>query len=149
METTIKHHCGHEIELDLKGNYNTRRDAAATLAGRRCDDCVTAARAAGEAAARAAGLPMLNGSDRQVTWALDIRAREVPRLTALMAEVRLEATAPGAPAWVDAALADVEAAYSRIMSETAARWWIDHSGAVTTTLRAAIEAARRAREPRT
>lgn len=57
MKYTVTHGCGHRVELDLVGKMTERGAKIARLGGDACPAC------------RAAGLPALTGSDKQVAWA--------------------------------------------------------------------------------
>lgn len=97
--------------------------------GERCRDCENKieSEAAAEAA-KAAGLPELTGSEKQIAWAEAIRARALKSLAAQIPDARrgFDYLCKGLPAeaWgeIDDAFALIE---SEIRGITAARTWID------------------------
>lgn len=113
--------CGHEAECE--GYTSAQADANAEYRKQRlCWDCECKKRGA-EAAekASAAGLPVLTGSEKQATWATQLRQELVDYLGRLRSAPEAEA------ADVD----NLAHVIDMIRAETAARWWIDrrHDGA--------------------
>ena len=95
--TKIEYACGHTEQQQMYGK-NSERDRRAAAMGR--DDCPACRRAAADKAATDQGLPQLTGSDKQIAWATDIRARALRLLPADRSD--------------------------KLRPETSARWWIDH-----------------------
>lgn len=97
--------------------------------GALCPDCWKAERdeARAEASQQAAehaavsGLPVLQGSEKQVAWAETIRQDRIAKLAVI--EAALEASREKAPAGACEVIADALAA---IKAVDAAKWWIDH-----------------------
>lgn len=75
---TIKHICGHESTVQLYGKQESRDRKAEWLRSKECFECEKAekARVAREKAEKYR-LPELQGSEKQITWALQIRDRLV------------------------------------------------------------------------
>lgn len=63
-------------------------------------------------------LPALTGSEKQIAWANDIRAKVFAEWDARVAEF-------GAPDPSIPAQAKVIAAYEQLLAESSAKWWID------------------------
>jgi hypothetical protein len=119
----ITHKCGHVVEHNLMGPYKDRDRRAQWLADGDCPTCDTkrreeANRATNEAAAQAAqeaGLPVLQGSEKQVAWAETIRMKAIAEAEAAIART---ATTPERQEQVAPLLAKLKA-------QDQARWWID------------------------
>jgi len=87
MKYTIRHACGHEATAQFYGTQKSRDWQVQRQEGELCPPCwakqqVEASRAAGDAAVRAvaesgAAWPALTGSEKQVEWATQIRAKMV------------------------------------------------------------------------
>lgn len=90
----ITHACGHVVEHQIFGsNSKGQRDNKREwLAGQVCTECYKAEQAAkhaesnaqSAAANKAANLPELSGSVKQVAWAESIRAEKVAALDAIL-----------------------------------------------------------------
>lgn len=81
---TIVPTCGHKFEVALFGAHAARQARIEWLEERVCPDCWKAEQA--KAAARknaAANLQALEGSEKQITWAEQIRAKAVESLSAI------------------------------------------------------------------
>lgn len=108
---TFTHSCGHAGDAFIPGSGYGERVAYMAEQGERqpCPAC--RAKAAQEKAA-AAGLPALEGSDRQVAWAADIRPDVIERaekfLATAMASLGSRAEEPA------------------MRAVTKAGWWIDN-----------------------
>jgi len=92
-----KHVCGHDGERYQAYGHHTDRERQ--LAAIECHPCPDCRKQAADAAAEAAGLPLLQGSPKQVAWATEIRERKLrlqPELT------------------------------EKLRPETSAKWWIDN-----------------------
>lgn len=85
-KTLISHACGHDVTHNLIGPVASREVRAEWLAARPCYDCrrdaaISASKAEGEAAIAKLGadvvLPTLTGTEKQVAWAEQIRAKAV------------------------------------------------------------------------
>lgn len=128
----IERSCGHTEDIQIYGtnSHGERERRAEWEAGRMCRECYLAAReverkaAAAKALADAAtaGLPNLSGSEKQISWAVQIRAEQ--------AKILDDINHPPAhlPAMFAAAHADLIAMCRRILQESRASWWIDHRG---------------------
>ncbi len=89
MEQRIIHACGHEQGHYLTGFDSQQERKARWLKTTSCRDCFVAEKRAEEAAAAALSsaaishldLPLLIGTDRQISWASTIRAKRLAVLT--------------------------------------------------------------------
>lgn len=115
--TTITYACGHTTEAQMYGKHEDRARALAAMANHDCAAC------------RAAGSD-LTGSEKQVAWAMDIRAKQMPKALAAHAEWSGKLSASPAPeaakAHVQAAL---DAALAEIIERKSAKAWIENSDA--------------------
>jgi len=113
MEQLITHACGHEQTHYLAGYASQQERKARWLQTTSCRGCFIAGKKAAQAEAATRDgaavahldLPVLAGSDRQVAWAMTIRASRLATL-----------------------IADHEAAagWQACLAATDAKWWIDH-----------------------
>jgi len=111
MEQRIIHACGHEQGHYLTGFDSQQERKARWLKTTSCRDCFVAEKRAEEAAAAALSsaaishldLPLLTGTDRQISWASTIRTK---RLAAL-------------------ANPNGDADCNACLRVTDAKWWID------------------------
>jgi len=125
---SVKHSCGHTVEIQLCGKGTERTRKLEWLATQDCPACEKAARdakhnAANAAAAQAnasAGLPALQGSDKQIAWAETIRAGYMPGLQAKLAEMQAKVTPENA-----AIAAQAIGITESIINNQSAAWWID------------------------
>ena len=149
---TINYTCGHTERVQLYGAHKDRYAKIEAMERRACPECE--AKAAQEQAAPD-GLPALAGSDKQISWAADIRARwladglskDVKGLVnALVDELEAVTNDPDtAKRLMSAALVSLGAdadwtAYdpakaqdgyrARAVAHTAAKWWIDNRGRI-------------------
>lgn len=131
---TITYACGHTEEQQLYGKIAERERTVGAALNHDCPAC-RAAKAA--AADKVAGLPALQGSEKQIGWASDCRAKLLPLLDAQVALgqaiiARIDAgEADGkAPAERIAAerakTVDVIAKIERIKANPKAGYWIDN-----------------------
>lgn len=94
------HSCGHRGErYQAYGPSSYREQQLEAIESHPCPECRVAA---AEAAAKESGLPMLEGSPKQIAWAAEIRERALRLLP--------------------------EADANRVRGEKSAKWWIDHRG---------------------
>ena len=111
MEQRIIHACGHSQSHYLTGYDSEQERKAGWLKTTTCRDCFVAEKRAGEAAAVALSkaafshllLPLLTGTDRQISWASTIRTKQLAALTNL----------------------NSNADCSTCLQVTDAKWWID------------------------
>ena len=112
MEQRIIHACGHEQAYHLTGFDSQQERKARWLKTTTCRDCFVAEKRAEDAAAATLSsaaishldLPLLTGSDRQISWASTIRTKRLAGLTNVFSD------------------ADCYAC----LQVTDAKWWIDH-----------------------
>ena len=89
MEQRIIHDCGHEQGHYLTGFDSQQERKVKWLKTTTCRDCFVAEKRAEEAAAAALSsaaishldLPLLTGTDRQISWASTIRTKRLAALT--------------------------------------------------------------------
>jgi hypothetical protein len=81
----ITHSCGHEATHDLLDPINGRESRAAWLEKQPCMDCKRAAENAAAKEANA-GLPALEGNEKQIAWAESIRAKKIAAAEAAIAD---------------------------------------------------------------
>lgn len=154
---TIQHSCGHEETRQLYGKTSDRERKIAWLEDQPCSECyqkqlAEERQAENKAAAdenKAAGLPELQGSKKQIPWAETIRKKFVKKLLEIQSRCEIEiekyhndkefaTTADrrfmkidpsrlplGCTSAVDADMAMIRAA-QHIMTELKSSWWIDH-----------------------
>lgn len=130
----ITYACGHDQTVQLYGNARDRESRAQWLAGTDCGDCFKAQRDQERAeenqqnaeANKAAGLPELDGSPKQVEWAETIRAqmlgdlaRERTRLTGLRVDEERQRERKKR---LDA----IVTAHAALAEVASAKWFIDH-----------------------
>lgn len=81
MKYQVTFACGHEGRVDLFGKNSERERKLEQFARGICPECAAAQRAKEEekavAAAKASGLPELEGSEKQVAWATRIRQNAI------------------------------------------------------------------------
>jgi hypothetical protein len=94
------HTCGHKSErLQMYGPMDGRRRRLEAIESHPCPDC---RKNEADQKAKEAGLPALNGSPKQITWASEIRERALRLLPTDRAE--------------------------QLKPETSAKWWIENRG---------------------
>lgn len=141
-KTIITMSCGHDEEHNICGPYKSRAGKAEWLAANRvCADCYRkrqaeergaelarreSARAEAAKSAEAEGLPELTGSDKQVAWALTIRAELLARIDRAIGINRANE-----PADAKVTLDEMRAA---IVGRADAGWWIDRRKADAVTI---------------
>jgi hypothetical protein len=115
MKYDVTHKCGHTQTHELFGPGSDRERKLRWLSGAVCSDCHKAEREAETVrAAEAVGveLPKLEGSDKQVAWAEDLRSRWISEMTRVFAQgttdekarriaVRMAALVGTAREWID------------------------------------------------
>ena len=109
----ITHTCGHTVEHAIAGVVANRDGQAQRLAAQLCTDCYRAQQRAA-AAAETADLPALTGTEKQIAWALTIRAKAAKALRSLREQVQPyaakgDAEAVKAVAIIDSALSCADA----------------------------------------
>ena len=119
---TVNHTCGHTSNVALFGPMTQRENRLAYLATIDCTECQRAReKAANEAATSQYALVELTGSEKQVAWANDIRAKAITALCKFaVATFKRELPA-----------ADVE---RLVNSQPNAKFWIDNRDMNTASL---------------
>lgn len=120
MKYYVTRDCGHEEQFNLVGQESDRKRKLEWLKGQPCAACENAA-----AKASSSDLPQLEGSEKQVSWAMSIRAEFKAAFSELVASIEEKQ-----PQRAD----EAKAAVASIMAESSAKFWIDNRGAVTRDL---------------
>lgn len=110
--------CGCEGKA-FAGSRKEAESKASYLSGKDCFKC--GAKAEAEVAskqAEAKGLPALTGSEKQITWAEQIRAKQIDRIETFYDYYAPKCTSPEVLKALDQAVAEFK-------SETSASKWID------------------------
>ena len=119
----IHHTCGHEETVQIYGTnvHGKRQRKAEWLESKPCRDCEREAMR-GE---NLAGAAELTGSDKQVSWANDLRAKAIGDIKAKLAKIDTHYIA--APQeWKDAQRAAGESIITAMLAEASAKTIIDH-----------------------
>ena len=120
---TITMACGHEEVHNIVGTnvHGEREKKAEWLSTRLCYECYKKQQAEEAAKATAdANLPELTGSEKQIAWATDIRAKAAPVIAAMQARIKEHAKkSPNQTAAMQIVLDELRA-------QTSAKWWIDN-----------------------
>lgn len=150
MKYTVIHSCGHEEEVVLFGNNRDRERKLEWLASIPCKECQKAMeQQAIKERTKELGLPELQGTEKQVAWALGIRISRIAdlheqagklsdKIASLEASIEAVKEKEGEAALarleryekrlVDtrSALANTVEAIDGVSAITKASWWIDH-----------------------
>lgn len=119
----IHHTCGHEETVQIYGTnvHGERTRKAEWLESKPCRDCERKAMRD----ENLAGAAELEGSEKQVNWANDLRAKAIGDIKAKLAKIDTQYIA--APQdWKDAQRAAGEAIITAMLAETNAKTIIDH-----------------------
>lgn len=130
-KTKIERACGHVETIQLHGPYKQRDYRASFEESRDCSDCyaikIAAQRAAenqaAAEAAKAAHMPALIGSEKQIAWAESIRAKAAKQLAQTRADLCRETGVPHDR--LERVLRLLDEATAAIMARTNASAWID------------------------
>lgn len=127
--------CGHSEEKELFGKSDDRKKRIEYWGNHGiCSACYraqqdeerAAAKKNAEAAAKAANLPAMTGSEKQINWAITIRADMMSALDAINVRAA-EMIAAGTHVEVaEAAAKRADAVRAYISAKTEAVWFIDH-----------------------
>lgn len=130
----VTYKCGHEATVQICGtNVHGEREKKAAWYG--TIDCPKCQAANTVKANRDAGMASLEGSEKQVAWAEDIRGEILPELD----HERQECAEHGA---TDVQLAQIDAVLAWLKGQKSSAWWIDHKFTPHTALRAAVKAVK-------
>lgn len=119
----IHHTCGHEETVQIYGTnvHGERTSKAEWLESKPCRDCERKAMHD----ENLAGAAELTGSDKQVSWANDLRAKAIGDIKAKLAKIDTQYIA--APQdWKDARRKAGEAIITAMLAETSAKTIIDN-----------------------
>ena len=121
----IHHTCGHEETVQIYGTnvHGERQRKAEWLESKPCRDCEREAMRE----ANLAGAAELEGSEKQVNWANDLRAKAIGEIKTKLAKIDTQYIA--APQdWKDAQRKAGEAIITALLAETSAKAIIDNRG---------------------
>ncbi|PKU96227.1 hypothetical protein [Bifidobacterium pseudolongum] len=119
----IHHTCGHEETVQIYGTnvHGERTSKAEWLESKPCRDCERKAMRD----ENLAGAAELEGSEKQVSWANDLRAKAIGDIKAKLAKIDTQYIA--APQdWKDAQRAACESIITAMLAEASAKTIIDH-----------------------
>lgn len=119
----IRHTCGHEETVQVYGTnvHGERQRKAEWLESKPCRDCERKAMRD----ENLTGADELTGSDKQVSWANDLRAKAIGDIKANLAKIDTKYIA--APQeWKDAQRKAGEAIIGAMLAENSAKTIIDH-----------------------
>ena len=134
----VFHSCGHEMIHDIGGPPKTRKWQAEQRGKKACAPCRRLAwetetavdNATYAALADEQGLPELEGTDRQVAWAITLRGQLLDSLPEKLAELNRHADRRGHDRLAVTAKT-FEVIRQVVVTETSAAWWIrerEHTG---------------------
>ena len=106
---TITYRCGHTAEVQLYGKYEDRDKKIAWYKTIDCPECRAKAR---DEEAKVKGYAELTGSEKQVRWANDIRAKKLADAEDLATKVNKNK-------------GKFDEAVKTLKDKTSASWWID------------------------
>jgi hypothetical protein len=115
----VTYGCGHKEEIVLWGKHEQRDYRIAQLEAHKCPGCRAAE------ANEDSSLPILTGSDKQISWAADIRRSLQPVFAELSAKIDAQAATSPERA---AQSVPIRAAVEMMLSETRASKWIELRG---------------------
>ena len=128
----VTYTCGHTGIIDLWGKSRDRKWRLDREEEKRCPDCWKKQQdeerekenAAAIAENQAAGLPPLEGTEKQVPWAEAIRSKSLKKIEAYLQSPRED--------WEEELLSQegIEVGLKSIRTRTDATWWIDQRGEV-------------------
>jgi len=144
-KVTVTHLCGHDERIGVFGSQRDRDWRVTSEERKLCFDCYKQQQqAAAEAKAEAEQLPALVGTEKQVAWAVSIRAKLLEEIErAVLGEYREQLDRTVADGKVtreeaDIAMLQVLGYVARVRQQTEARYWIDNRSASARSLLAAI-----------
>ncbi len=119
----IRHTCGHEETVQIYGTnvHGERQRKAEWLESKPCRDCERKAMRE----ENLTGAAELTGSDKQVSWANDLRAKAIGDIKAKLATLDTQYIA-AAQDWKDAQRKAGEAIIEAMLAETSAKAIIDN-----------------------
>lgn len=127
MKFTVTHKCGHEVVYQLYGKFEDREHKAAYYETLDCPECrLRRELEQAETNAQADNLPELQGTEKQIAWAMSIRNKWMGLVSNLIAQVNANTNAN--PQLKEKFIAAVA---SRKV-ETSAAWWIDNRHSIDT-----------------
>jgi hypothetical protein len=121
----VTHKCGCEVTHQLYGKHTDRDSKLEWLKTQPCWECEKKARAEA-AAAKNAGMPELTGSEKQIAWAEQIRAKQIDQLNQATAKMNTrDQVLTDAPDKIELYDLTVKV-IDDIKNETSAKWWIEN-----------------------
>lgn len=118
----ITHSCGHTVEHQIYGTnvHGEREKKAAWLESRLCYDCYKKAQEDAVPAVPDVGYVALEGTEKQIAWAEDIRAKVAPLIAG--GQEKANAASHRNPAVAVA----MNAVLQELREQPSAKWWIEH-----------------------
>lgn len=135
----IHHTCGHEETVQIYGTnvHGERQRKVECLESKPCRDCERKAMRE----ENLTGAAELTGSDKQINWANDLRAKAIDDIKAKLAKIDTQYIA--APQnWKDAQRKAGEAIITAMLAETSAKTIIDHRDNLVSHYSAAAQQAK-------
>ncbi|WP_347246159.1 hypothetical protein [Thermogutta sp.] len=115
MKYEVKRACGHVEKVELFGPHKDREWRLKKEAEKKCLQC--------RANTAVPGLPMLEGTPKQVAWANDIRSNILRQVESLRSEI--DRLFPDHPETEKVTRA-IEGFVAELVTKTSASWWIDN-----------------------
>jgi hypothetical protein len=128
---TVTHNCGHPSVEHLSGPHDQRERKIAWLSGQMCPECLQIERAKVAAHMHdhdtAMGLPPLEGTDKQITWAAQIRHCAFAEIEKLDRELKDRVICDGeGAALAEQLLFELDSIVLPWKQQKYAHWWIEH-----------------------
>lgn len=128
MKHSVEHVCGHPAEHDLTGSLPYQAWEAKRRGGGPCPICwatsVDSENALNAAYAAEQDLPELAGTEKQVAWAVTIRADFLAGLPGKLAALNVEVTRQHGAALASSSTAVLALLRELACTELSAPWWI-------------------------
>ena len=133
MKYQVTYACGHEGRVDLFGKHSEREYKLEQFARDICPECAAAQRAKKDeeaiVAAKASGLPELEGSEKQVAWATRIRQNLITEFAGWQKEDYEDFEY-----FNNKTREQVNGLFEAALMQTQARFWINNRSGVFTML---------------
>ena len=128
MKIEITYACGHTGTIEVYGDRRQReRQIWVAENWTDCPDCQAADNAAKAESAKAAGLPELTGSEKQISWALDLRNTALTWAQGYVDDIVAEHGENSLEARV------IHASYDEYAGHCMAKYWIEGRNHVEST----------------
>lgn len=128
MTKSIQHSCGHSSDYDVKSNADKRQQTIQWLSEQECRNCkIAKERMEAQKTRSLEGLPLLQGSAKQIAWAETIRAIALKAVNYYMITIdeayssKSYLSTSDKQGWGELQQQDIW-----LHQEQSAAWWIDH-----------------------